>query len=237
MRRPWFTRLVLCALVVTLMPGCGTVFFLFLPRGVKVDSNPPGATVWLDNEAQEDVTPVKVAAWPQEDHVVSATATTEQGVELKGQTTLTRGVRVGVIVLDALFTGGLGIFVDWLTGAIYHFNQSTVVLNLGNHAQIQAETVSGGSVDRPLREDWPAPREDRPPREDSWEEGETVRSLLEDDEPGPHVEKDTPPPVVNDAEETESALEDTPIAPTAEPCRICGEARGDAVPCPSCGMD
>jgi hypothetical protein len=135
-------RALLCVLlsfVVLLGPGCGTLFGLFLPRGVQVASTPAGATISVDGEVHEETTPTKIGIWSGKDHVVEAVYFDEHGNELKGTTTVGRRVRLWLIFANIVTSAGLGIFVDWLTGALLKFEKDKVWINMGDHQAVADE--------------------------------------------------------------------------------------------------
>lgn len=126
------TRAMGWVAVAALLSGCGTVFGLAGDHDVKIHTRPPGATLYVNDIPHDaEVSPCKIGFSPGRNHVIEAKLRQRSGAEVKGKTTLTRELRMGVVVLNAIFTGGLGLIVDWMSGALYRFEKEHVVLNLG----------------------------------------------------------------------------------------------------------
>ena len=122
------TRLIACALAVTLAlggPGCGTIFG-YGTQQVKVVTNPAGANLIVNGIPSEQTAPCELPLSAKDDHNI--TATTEDGK--RGARHIGRTVRIEIVVLDALLTAGIGLLIDYLTGALYELD-TPVTINLG----------------------------------------------------------------------------------------------------------
>ncbi len=153
---------VLLSLVILFTPGCGTIFFLWLPRGVDVATTPAGATLTVDGVAHEkSTTPTKLGLWTGKDHVVEAVYHDQEGNVLKGTTTIGRRVRLWAILGDVLLTGGIGLLFDWLTGSMFKFEADKVFINLGDHEKAAASVREPAPA--PDVTPRPTPASERPP--------------------------------------------------------------------------
>lgn len=117
--------IVAFAVWTAVAPGCGTIFGLGTDREVQVVTNPPGAAVAIDSIPCGVTSPGTIQLDPGAEHRIDATID-----DLRGGTQITRSTRTGIVILDIVFTAGLGLWIDWLTGAMYHF-PDRVVVNLG----------------------------------------------------------------------------------------------------------
>lgn len=166
-------RKALCSLLavaLTIAPGCATILGKAANQEVEVTTTPPGASLIVNGVPTSSTSPGKIEIDPNGDHSVQAVLG-----EAKASRAIRKTIRVWAVVVDGLLTAGIGVFVDYMTGALYQF-EPKVHLNLG--------------VAPP-----PSP-------------------------PGPGPSQPQPKPPTSQA-----------------PCKVCGEPRGDATPCPHCGMD
>jgi hypothetical protein len=160
---------VFLSLVILFTPGCGTIFFLFLPRGVEVATTPTGATLTVDGKVHEEgATPTKLGLWTGKDHLVEAIHYDEFGNVLKGTTTIGRRVRIWAIFGNILLTGGIGIFFDWLTGSMFKFEKDKVWITLGDHEAAAAsvrpsEPAPAPTPARTPPSGWPPPETSETP--------------------------------------------------------------------------
>lgn len=124
--------LLLLLLASLSLSGCGTIFGLGADQDVFVVTRPPGATLELNHVPLVGLlTPCTVSADTAENQRLVVTYTDANGRVLTGRTTFAREVRSWVVLLDGVFTLGLGLLVDWATGAMYRFDREQVVVNLG----------------------------------------------------------------------------------------------------------
>lgn len=146
------TRLIACTLAVLLAvgPGCGTIMG-GATQPVKVNTNPPGANLIVDGMPHDELAPCELQLSAKDDHNI--TATTEDGK--RGARHIGRTVRIGVVVLDALLTAGIGLLVDYLTGAMYAVD-SQVTINLGKMPVSAPQPAATGTGTTPA----PAPAVD-----------------------------------------------------------------------------
>jgi hypothetical protein len=117
--------LVLLSLVLAFAPGCGTLVGLAADRNVAVTTNPPGAQLLVDSSSTNQASPATLALDPADEHRIEARLD-----DMHSVTQVTRSTRTGVIIADVFLTAGLGLWIDYLTGALYWF-PDRVTLNLG----------------------------------------------------------------------------------------------------------
>ncbi len=192
-----------CAAWVAIAPGCGTIFMLGADREVQVVTNPAGAVISIDSLPAGATSPSTVLLDPADEHRVDA-----QLDDLHGGTQVTRSTRTGIVVLDIVFTLGLGLWIDWLTGAMYHFPER-VVVNLG----------------RPyVREELPMAAQYPPPP-----------ALMPHDDPAAPPRPAAPPPKGAVVQGGETRTTDLRRA-DATTCEICGATHAAGQTCPECGQ-
>jgi hypothetical protein len=135
---------LLCVTLIAVAPGCGSILGYAGDAELHVLTNPAGAELFVDSIPRQGLSPCVVLLDPAEEHRLDA-----RFEDLRGSSQVTRSTRTGVIVANIAFTAGLGLLVDWLTGALYHFPER-LVLNLGRPYDRD---------DRPLAAQYPpAPR-------------------------------------------------------------------------------
>lgn len=187
---------------VAVAPGCGTIFLLGTDREVRVVTNPPGAALAVDAIPSGVTAPGVVLLDPAREHRVDARLD-----DMRGGTQITRSVRTGIVILNVVFTLGFGLWIDWLTGAMYYFPDQ-VVVNLGRPYE---------------REEPPAAAQYPPPP-----------ALMPHADPIAPAPRPAAPPK-RTAPRGEARTVDLLRADQA-PCEICNEpvVRGQA--CPACGQ-
>lgn len=116
---------VACALAVAAGPGCGSIVGLASDREVRVVTNPGGAALFVDGTPVNATGPAVVHLDPAYEHRIEARLD-----GMQAGTQVTRSTRTGVVIANVFLTLGLGLWIDWLTGALYKF-PDRVVLNLG----------------------------------------------------------------------------------------------------------
>ncbi len=107
--------------------GCGTIFGMAADQDVQINSKPEGARIFLNGVDSGKTTNTTLELDPSREHNVYATL----GDMKSGSSAIRRKVRVLIVVLDGFLTAGLGLFVDYLTGALYEFEPDRIQLNLG----------------------------------------------------------------------------------------------------------
>lgn len=112
-------------LQTVIAPGCATIIGKAGMQPVAVTTTPEGARLLVDGAPTEIVSPGTVELSPREEHSVAATLG-----EAKAQRAIRKTVRIWTVVVNGLLTGGIGVIVDYMTGAIYQF-EPRVHLNLG----------------------------------------------------------------------------------------------------------
>lgn len=130
----------LAAVTLAGLGGCGTILGRHEPRPVLVVTNPPGAWVSVDDEALAGPTPCQVFLDPAKKHRLVARKGT-----LVGATQVDRRVETWVVLAD-VFTGSLGLWIDWRSGALYRLPEH-VVLNLGP-PQLSSDAAPAASAPR-----------------------------------------------------------------------------------------
>lgn len=118
-------RVLLALVTLALAPGCGTLVGLGGDREVRVASNPDGVSLLVDGRATGLTTPCVVSLDPAEEHRLDG-----RDDDMFGGTQVHRSTRVGVVICDVIFTLGFGLWIDYLTGAMYRFPDA-VVINVG----------------------------------------------------------------------------------------------------------
>lgn len=172
-------RKALCsvlAVALLIAPGCATILGKAADQEVDVTTTPPGAQLIVNGVPTSATSPGKIEIDPSEDHSVQAVLG-----EAKASRAIRKTVRIWAVVVDGLLTGGIGVFVDYMTGALYQF-EPKVHLNLGV----------------------------------------------------------APPPMPTGSPTSGTTTQVSPLTQQSTnnaPCKVCGEPRGDATPCPHCGMD
>lgn len=121
-------RKALCsvlAVALVLAPGCATILGKAADQEVAVSTTPPGATLIVNGVPTSTTSPGTVMLDPKGEHSVQAVLG-----EAKASRTIRKTVRIWAVVLDGILTAGIGVFVDYMTGALYQF-EPQVHLNLG----------------------------------------------------------------------------------------------------------
>jgi hypothetical protein len=121
------SRSLTCLLVTSMVfaPGCATIIGKAADQPVEVVTEPPGATLIVDGVASSKTSPGVVELDPEGDHNVSA-----QLGEAKATRSVRKTIRIWAVIVDGILTGGIGVLVDYMTGALYQF-EPRIQLNLG----------------------------------------------------------------------------------------------------------
>ncbi len=129
---------ILCLVsFVPFMSGCGVIFG-GTRQVIQANSSPAGATVTTSPATQDYKTPASISLERKNETVLtfSADGYTSQKVQLQ------RSMRSGILVLDILFTGLLGVVVDAATGAWYRLSPEVATVSLTKVADIPGpETI------------------------------------------------------------------------------------------------
>lgn len=127
-------------------PGCATILGYGTDQSVMVTTTPDGARLVVDGIATSKTSPGTVELDPSEEHYVRA----ELGAA-KGQSAVRKHLRIWSILINGILTGGLGVLVDYLTGAMYSFD-AKLHLNIGVSpppATTPPATAQGGGQQQP----------------------------------------------------------------------------------------
>lgn len=131
---------LVCALLVVVAPGCGSILGYAGDQELHVLTNPGGAELLVGSIPRQGLSPCVVLLDPAAEHRIEA-----RFEDLRGSSQVTRSVRTGVVIGNIALTLGLGLLVDYVNGALFHFPER-LVLNLGRmHAR----------DDRPLAAQYP----------------------------------------------------------------------------------
>lgn len=122
LNKPLAVVLVLASLA---SPGCATILGFGADQEVMVTTTPDGARLIVDGIATSKTSPGTVELDPSEEHYVRA----ELGAA-KGQSAVRKHLRIWSILINGILTGGIGVLVDYLTGAMYSFD-AKLHLNIG----------------------------------------------------------------------------------------------------------
>ncbi len=129
---------VLCILsFAPFVSGCGVIFG-GTRQVIQATSSPDAASVTTEPSTMEYKTPASISVERKSQAVLtfSAPGYTSRKVELQ------RSIRGGIVVLDVLFTGLLGVVIDAATGAWYKLSPEMVSVSLVKVASIPGpETI------------------------------------------------------------------------------------------------
>lgn len=188
--------------LAVLLSGCGTILGYGGDREVRVITNPPGAELLVDGMPRGDRSPCVVHLDPAEEHRIDGRLE-----DLRGGTQIKRSSSSGLVILDIIFTLGLGIAIDWSTGALYDFPE-TVTVNLGR----------ARPPEPPLAAQYPPPP-----------------ALMPHQDPLVPAAAAAPAPAPKRAAPQGGEMRQTNLLEAA-PCAICGEAVARGATCRSCGQ-
>lgn len=127
-----FRSVVALSLVALLgvAPGCGVIFGYGGPQPVQINIAPedvPDAMIFADGQKTDIKAPGVVHLHPKAEHTVEVRAADGR----KGQTAITKRIRLDIVLLDIL-TVGIGHLVDYLSGSLYALNNA-VTIPLGKY--------------------------------------------------------------------------------------------------------
>ncbi len=112
-------------MVAVYLSGCAAL--LQGPRQtIQANSSPSGAVVKVTSGGMEFTTPASLSLERKYDYVLTFSKEGYKPVKVQ----VTRKLDVGMVVLDALFTGLIGVVVDAETGAWYDLVPEVVAVSL-----------------------------------------------------------------------------------------------------------
>lgn len=129
---------LLCLPLALGAPGCGVILGYAGPQPVQVMTDPSGAAVFVGGVQHDQPSPTTVGINPKKPERIRAVLG-----DMKNETSVTRKLRIGVLLCDFFFTAGIGALVDYLTGAMYAPTER-VTLNLGAMPVSQSPAREGG---------------------------------------------------------------------------------------------
>ena len=112
--------------------GCNTVLFgLAEDKLVHLETEPPGARVWIDGVEYGELTPFSLSLTTGVNHDVEARFEGEDGVVFHRKARFTARIQPWRAFWDYVLPGGsLWVVIDYLTGALYEFEPDRLVLKL-----------------------------------------------------------------------------------------------------------
>lgn len=131
-------------LFVTFTTGCGTIFG-GTTQNVRVASSPDNAQVSVEDGATHR-TPTTLDLQRGNNYVL---AISKEGYETR-EVEVTKSMRGGILALDILFTGLLGVVVDAATGGWYSLSPERVDVSL---TQADAADAGPDQIDVQLNAD------------------------------------------------------------------------------------
>jgi len=111
--------------------GCG-VMFGGTRQAIDVNSTPTASSVTGDPSIGEYSTPASISLERKSNYVLTFQ---KEGYE-SATFTIRRQIRAGIVILDVLFTGLVGVIVDAATGAWYSLSPKVVKVSLTKVAMI-----------------------------------------------------------------------------------------------------
>lgn len=126
--RKAFRSLTVMVCVLTLSTsGCGLILGYGGPQPVDVITTPEGAELIVDGVAFDGgKTPTQVLLHPKSEHNIEARLPDGS----RGQTYISKKIRIPVVVMDGVFTLAIGLLIDYLSGSLYEV-ETPIQINLG----------------------------------------------------------------------------------------------------------
>jgi hypothetical protein len=123
---------ILLGLSIGLLPGCNTVLWgLAEDRRVHLETDPPGAQVWVNGELWSELTPCWLTLPPGDDHELRARLDAEDGRVFRGRTRAACWIQPWRVFWDYILPlGSLWVTIDYFTGALYEFEPKELLLQL-----------------------------------------------------------------------------------------------------------
>jgi hypothetical protein len=139
------TLSLVCAvvLVVATLPGCGAIFG-GTRQSVQVTSAPDGATITTQPPTADYTTPTSLSLERKNNYTLTFT---KEGYK-PATAEIRKSLRGGIVVLDVLFTGLLGVVVDAATGAWHKLSPEEVTVSL---TKLSADLPGPDRIDVTLR--------------------------------------------------------------------------------------
>ena len=135
---------VAAIVLVSFTAGCGTIFG-GTSQNVRVASSPDNAAVDLEDGATHR-TPTTLSLDRGSNYVLEVT---KEGYETR-EVEVEKSMRGGILALDILFTGLLGVIVDASTGGWYSLSPERVDVSL---SQADADDAGPDEIDVQLNAD------------------------------------------------------------------------------------
>lgn len=110
---------ILLALFVVVSTGCGTFFYNAGDR-IEIKTNPPGASIYIDGDDTERKTPFE--GYVRHSNKGRVITIKKEGYK-DAVVALNCSNNITMVILDILFTAGLGLFIDSWTGGLYEFDE------------------------------------------------------------------------------------------------------------------
>ena len=123
--RHTLTQIALVATLSTALTGCGVIFG-GSTETIRVGSTPRGATIVAEPTVGTSTAPTALELPRKDSYVITATL---DGYE-PAEATIRKGMRGGILALDILFTGLIGVVVDAATGGWWDLSPDDVTLVL-----------------------------------------------------------------------------------------------------------
>jgi hypothetical protein len=124
MRLQILEGVIVCLLAVSLM-GCGALL-QGSHQTINIQSSPSGAKVTVSPTGEEYTTPTSIRLERKNTYVLTFT---KEGYA-PAKFTIQKKLDVGMVILDFLFTGLVGVVVDAVTGAWYDLMPEVVTVTL-----------------------------------------------------------------------------------------------------------
>ncbi len=118
-------RIALIAATTTTLAGCGVIFG-GSTENIHVASTPRGATIVAEPAVGTSTAPTSLELPRKSGYVITATL---DGYE-PAEATIRKGMRGGILALDILFTGLIGVVIDAATGGWWDLSPDDVTLVL-----------------------------------------------------------------------------------------------------------
>ena len=117
--------LLLLAVFVPTVTGCGVIFG-GTRENITATSAPDGARITMSPSAGSFTTPASMSLERKHNYTLTFT---KDGYE-PATFQINRSIRGGIVVLDVLFTGLLGVIIDAVTGGWYKLEPKSAVVAL-----------------------------------------------------------------------------------------------------------
>lgn len=124
-RRSWVKRTAGAVLLSLSLAGCGLIFG-GTSETIQVNSAPTGASLATRPETATFTTPASIELERKHNYTLIAS---KEGYD-SAEFLIRRKIRGGIIVLDVLFTGVVGVIVDAVTGGWYKLEPKTATMVL-----------------------------------------------------------------------------------------------------------